>query len=72
MCNNATYYFNGLEQLLSDEKPENVEDLKMQILDGGINVLLDMYQEVKMNKGNNRQFNNPKSNNIKKKFNFKL
>lgn len=73
MCNNATYYFNGLEQLLSDEKPENIEELKMQILDGGINVLLDMYQEVKMNKSrNNKQFKNPKSNNIKKKFEFKL
>lgn len=68
MCNNATYYVRGIEELLSDETPENREDLKMQILDGGINVLLDMYQEIKENKLHKNP--NKKTQNARKKIDF--
>jgi uncharacterized protein len=66
MCNNATYYFDGLNQLLNNEKPDDIEELKMQILEGGVNVLLDMYKEIKMYKSSQSK----QGNQVKEKLKF--
>ena len=59
-------YFDGLNQLLNNEKPDDIEELKMQILEGGVNVLLDMYKEIKMYKSSQSK----QGNQVKEKLKF--
>lgn len=58
MCNNGTYYFDGVDKLLKGEQPEKVEELKYRILDAGIHVLLDMYTQIKEHQISNNKRNN--------------
>jgi radical SAM protein with 4Fe4S-binding SPASM domain len=71
MCNNSTYYFDGLNKLLSDETPQTREELRMQIIDAGIHALLDTYNEIRRNMNINNS-NNAKTQNANKKLQFNV
>lgn len=49
MCNQGSYYFKGVDEVMKDIPAKDKDDLKRQLLDQGIHILLDMYQEVAMN-----------------------